>query len=135
MKTPYAIYVLFVSLILSGCATLSNGDFQNVTITTPNNSAKEKTQCKVTNEEGEWTAVPDMQLNIHRDGNPMTVSCRNEDQAGTTSVSPQFNGGYVVLDILLDVCVISCFVDGYNNAFYEYPAPISVNMVNNRATH
>ena len=131
MKTPNYVDALLVSVFISGCATMSNGDFQNVTITTPNNSANEKTRCKVANEEGEWIAAPDIQFGVHRDGNPMTVTCQNSLQTGSTSVSPQFDGEYVVLDLLLDLCVISCFVDGYNNTFYAYPTPISVPMVTN----
>jgi hypothetical protein len=134
MKTPKYVGALFLSLLINGCATISNGDFQNVTISTPNNSAIEKTRCKVTNEEGEWLAAPEIPLGIHRDGNPMRVKCLNRGQSGTTSVSPEFDGEYVVLDLLLDLCVISCFVDGYNNTFYSYPTTISVPMVNDNQT-
>jgi hypothetical protein len=77
MKTFSHVCALFVSLLIRGCATIFNGASQNVTITTPNNNAIEKTRCKVTNEEGEWLAAPDSQFSIHRDGNPMAVSCQN----------------------------------------------------------
>jgi hypothetical protein len=36
-----------------------------------------------------------------------------------TSVSPSFSGAYLALDLVFDLCIISCIVDGANNAFYK----------------
>ena len=60
----------------------------------------------------------------------MTVNCENNVAKGTTTVEPKFNGEYLAMDIILvDLCLVSCIVDGSNNAFYEYPSIINVPML------
>ncbi|NOT85624.1 MAG: hypothetical protein HOP02_12795 [Methylococcaceae bacterium] len=114
---------------LTGCATLSHGSNQNITIETANDNNSGQTQCNIKNEEGTWTATPNSSTNIHRDGNEMEVQCENNKQTGVTHVKPKFNLSYLAIDfIILDACIISCVVDGINNAFYEYPSLISVPM-------
>lgn len=120
---------LIVSVMLSGCATIFQGSTQDFTPVTINDASK-KTLCAAKNEEGYWNNMFPMQAtDIHRDGNTMTVTCENEKQKGTVTVQPKFQGAYLVLDLLLDMCIISCFVDGISNSFYDYPAATVVNMV------
>ncbi|NTW44717.1 MAG: hypothetical protein HGB14_09870 [Anaerolineaceae bacterium] len=107
--------------LLSGCASMFQGSHQNLTIATINDKKPDNTRCEVTNEEGKWTTAPNAAVSIHRDGNNMSIECKNDFQSGATYVDPQFNGAYLGLDLLLDLCIISCIVDGVNNAFYEYP--------------
>jgi hypothetical protein len=58
----------------------------------------------------------------------MNVVCENDTQQGISNVEPKFQGAYLVLDLLLDICIISCTVDGINNSFYDYPASVVVPM-------
>jgi hypothetical protein len=60
----------------------------------------------------------------------MDVNCENTTTKGTRTVEPEFEGAYLAMDIILvDLCLISCIVDGANNAFYQYPGIITVPMV------
>jgi hypothetical protein len=59
----------------------------------------------------------------------MSVVCENDHQKGVTNVEPRFQGAYLVLDLLLDLCIISSPVDGINNSFYAYPASAVVPML------
>jgi hypothetical protein len=59
----------------------------------------------------------------------MEVQCENELQKGILQIDPIFDGKYLFGDIvLLDLCTISCIIDGINNSFYEYPQSATVSM-------
>ena len=88
----------------------------------------DNTRCNIKNEEGVWTAAPNSAVSIHRDGNNMEIKCENKVQSGINHVDPEFEGAYLGLDLLLDLCIISCIVDGVSNSFYEYPSFITVPM-------
>ncbi|MBT3872551.1 MAG: hypothetical protein HOF75_08005 [Flavobacteriaceae bacterium] len=122
------ITLLLIGFFLTGCASMTNSSHQNITIATTNNQHYNETRCSLENEEGKWSASPDAAVMIHRDGNTMNVSCQNNSQFGEISVSPEFEGSYLFLDLLLDLCIVSCVVDGVNNAFYDYPSFVSVHL-------
>jgi hypothetical protein len=126
MKTHVLTPLFLISL--TGCATMYQSTTQNITLTTVNDKDFSKTRCTLTNEEGSWSAVPNTSVNIHRDGNNLDIQCSNEGQQGNNSLSPSFHGGYLALDLLLDLCIVSCVVDGINNSFYGYSQSVSVIM-------
>jgi hypothetical protein len=119
-----------ILVLLTGCATQANTAYQSVTVSTLETVNQDQTLCSLKNEEGEWKSTINTPISIHRDGNPMTVNCENNVAKGTTTVEPKFNGEYLAMDIILvDLCLVSCIVDGSNNAFYEYPSIINVPML------
>ena len=132
MKRLLAVSVALSISGLSGCASMFSGSTQNITIATINDKNVNRTRCNIRNEEGAWTAAPNSAVSIHRDGNTMDIQCENDSQNGLTHTDPDFNGGYLGLDLILDLCIISCVVDGVNNSFYQYPAFITVPMTDKR---
>jgi hypothetical protein len=118
-------------IFLTGCATISHGPNQNVTVITTQNDFYESTLCTLNNEEGTWTVKPDAISEVHRDGNEMDVTCKNEQQIGKSLVKPDFGASFIFLNILIDYCTISCLIDAGTNAFYGYPTLISVPMKQN----
>ena len=124
------LLVLIVVFITAGCATIIDGQHQYVMATTLNNYSEAKTECRFTNEEGEWSAKPSQIIEIHRDGNPMIITCRNDLQSGSKAVYPRFSGKSLFLDFMLDVCTISCLVDGLTNSFYHQPPHAEIFMRN-----
>lgn len=121
-------WIILSVLVLSGCAKLFEGSSQNITISTMNDTLPDKTRCNLTNEEGSWAAVPNIAASIHRDGNNLDINCDNDDQFGEAHIEPKFQGAYLGLDLFVDLCIISCWVDGISNSFYEYPTFIPVQM-------
>jgi len=108
---------------------MSQGAYQNITVLTANDKNSDKTRCNIKNEEGAWTTTPNSLTSIHRDGNEMQVACDNNLQAGIERLSPSFETGYFLIDlILVDACIISCVIDGANNALYSYPESTTVTM-------
>ena len=123
------LLVLALTVIMTtGCATMFNGTSQNVSVS-PMGMLSDKTVCTLENEEGKWNAAPNISVSIHRDGNPMDVQCNNDLQHGQSKVEPSFDGGYIIMDVLLDWGIISGSVDAYNNSFYDYPTQIVVPMM------
>ena len=122
------ILLLIAISTLTGCASMSHGSYQNVTVSPVNTAFPVGTECSLKNEEGTWTTMPNNSSRIERDGNDMTIDCSNESEVGKTVVSPEFYGSYLGLDLLIDLCIISCVVDGVNNAFYGYPEFVTVPM-------
>jgi hypothetical protein len=122
------VFLALSLCLLSSCASMFQGSHQNLTVATINDKMPDKTRCNIKNEEGVWTAAPNSAVNIHRDGNNMEIQCENEVQSGINHVDPEFDGAYLGLDLLLDLCIISCIVDGVSNSFYEYPSFITVPM-------
>jgi hypothetical protein len=120
--------VLVMVLLLPGCASMYQTSQQNIVVSTNNDVDHRATTCKLTNEEGTWKTKPGLIVRVERDGNPMDVECENKTQAGKTTVSPEFVGSYLGLDLMLDLCLISCIVDGATNSWYRYPDFIPVDM-------
>ncbi len=117
-----------IIIFLSACATMTNGTHQKVTVATTNNQFYESTRCTLNNEEGSWSVNPDEISEIHRDGNTMNVACKNEAQNGEALVNSDFQQSNIFFNILLDYCTITCLIDAATNAFFEYPALITVPM-------
>ena len=119
--------------LLTGCASTFNQPHQFVTVSTFG-SEDYSADCTLSNEEGTWKGRASTQIKVHRDGNPMQVECKNGDMTGFTVVHPDFDAEYVILDLLFDLCIISCPIDAYTNSFYDYPAMIQVPMKRNYAS-
>jgi hypothetical protein len=119
--------IMLAALLATGCASMQNTSQQSIIITTQNDIS-DKTTCTASNEEGTWKNItPGNATNIHRDGNPLLINCQNEQQQATGKFEPEFNGHLMAMDfILIDACIISCMIDGANNAFYEYPTPLLI---------
>ena len=121
--------MILVALLVSGCATILDGDHQDFTVRTINNKSEKTTECLLINEEEtRLFAYSDDVVAIHKDGNPLYVSCRNGKQHGATKLEPSFQYLYLGLDVVLGFPFTSLIVDGYTNALYEYPASAPVLM-------
>ena len=127
MKRISSLLILCV-LSLSGCASLFEGGSQYTMIATIDDQDRNETSCKINNEEGNWSTRPYQNVYIHKDGNPSTIVCENSKQFGKVEVDPDFSYKWLTLNFIMDLCIFSCSIDGYNNAFYTYPDRINVVM-------
>lgn len=124
--------ILLISTLLtaSGCATINNSSVDNVRIVTFEDNNSSNTKCTLSNEEGVWNNIsPQTLVPVHRDGNDLVAECNNETQTGNGTEEAIFRSDYLVIDLLLiDACIVSCIVDGYNNAWYDYGETVLVKM-------
>ena len=58
----------------------------------------------------------------------MDINCENDEQSGIANLDSDFQGEFLLLDLVLDLCIIYCWVDGISNSFYEYPSVATVPM-------
>jgi len=125
-----AVPAIALAMTLSGCATVFDGSNQDFVVNTVGDKDPNDTRCTIVNEEGSWKGLPNSTMSIHRDGNQMTIDCENDTQEGVATLDPRFQAEWLLLDILWDACILtaSCIIDGVNNAFYEYPSSVSVDM-------
>lgn len=122
--------IIALVLLINGCATMGQGSQDRVKIATIDDSST-KTICSAKNEESQKNNITPLQeFAIERDGNPLVINCQNETQTGQKSVEAVFDDGYLAQDLFLDLCIISCLIDGGTNAFYDYPEAIYINMIN-----
>lgn len=122
------IMLIGAALSLIGCAAMFDGSHQDLTVMTTNDKS-DNTLCVASNEEGTWTNImPAQAKEIEKDGNTLSVRCENPTQLGVGTSESKFQGEYLVLDLLLDYCIISCWVDGISNSFYQYPSSIVIPM-------
>lgn len=124
----YLLALAIASTLLSGCASMDRGSRQELSVETQNNANVEKTSCVVTNDDGKWTTPPSRTIHVERDGAPMNVKCENDTQSGNQIVSAEFANKYILQNIIWDFCTISCLIDGFSGAFYEYPHYVYVDM-------
>jgi hypothetical protein len=120
--------IAIASLLITGCYNIDRRAQQNFQISTTNDASQAKTKCSIKNEEGQWTAAANELIRIHRDDNLMDIQCQNDTQFGSKQIEPYFKHKYIVNNLLADLCTVSCVIDAYNNAFYQYTPYVSVDM-------
>jgi hypothetical protein len=124
--------VVFIgAILLSGCAYMSGGSHEKLLIATLRNKSLEETHCTLQNDRGQWSGQPDRFINIKRDSSPVKVVCKNPWQSGEAKIKPQFKVATLVLNILIDYCILSCVVDSQTRAFFEYKGPVFITMKDN----
>lgn len=123
------LFILAItSTLITGCYNIDRRSNQNFQISTNNDVGQVKTKCSIRNEEGQWTATANELIRIHRDDNAVNIECQNDTQIGSTQIKPYFNHKYIVNDLMSDLCTVSCVIDAYNDAFYQYMPFVSVEM-------
>ncbi len=131
MKTNKMI-ILFISIcLLSGCASIMRGSDQQVTV----NAYDAKTgdivsaNCVLSNDAGVFRTRSNRSVIVGRDKNYLTIDCETDSMSGRTVVDGKVNIGYVAVDFfLIDLCLISCWVDGLSGSWSEYQSMIDVPM-------
>jgi len=107
---------------------MSGGSHDDLLVATLQNKSLEHTECTLQNKRGKWHGQPDRFITVKRDSSPMKVKCKNPWQTGEAEIKPRFAVSALVLNILLDYCIISCAVDSQTRAFFDYPGPVFIKM-------
>jgi len=117
-----------LAVLLSGCAYIMNSSYQDFVVTTNNNQDTYNTRCVLSNYRGSWVAEPNTPLIVHRDNNTLEIRCDNLTQTGYAAVQPDFQGLYLIDDILFGL-VLSSIFDDYTGAFYQYRPVSALEMI------
>lgn len=117
--------IIFLSgLLLSGCASITGGTNQTLSVETPNH---EGATCSLKNNKGEWF-IPQTpgSVVVHRSFEDLFVTCRKGNKTGESAVKSKTKGmtfGNVLLG-----GGIGAAIDCSSGAAYDYPNKISVDL-------
>ncbi len=119
-----SLHLIFIFLLLTGCATIVEGTKQKVTVTT----IPTKSTCTLSNEKGKWSikSTPGA-ATVARSSHALVVTCRKKGyKAITRHVSPQFNGG--MIGNVVFGGIIGAGVDAADDATYSYSPVIKIRL-------
>ena len=116
------ILMIALSLVLSGCASIVDGQNQSLSVQT---SPVAGAECKLTNSKGEWfvNSTPGS-VTVHRAYEALIVDCHKGSYAGLLTVQSSTKG--MAFGNVLFGGVIGGGVVVATGAAYDYPTSIMV---------
>jgi len=125
------IFILLF-LGLSGCASITSGTTDDVYIGAYNDrGVSVPADCTVTNDAGTIRTKANRNIRMKKDKDEIFVECRgkNASYGEARNDEARVSIGYLLTDFLiLDFCLISCWVDGLSGAWVVMPPRIEVEM-------
>lgn len=125
MKQLTVIFILCLGGIASGCATITTGTSQSITISTEKNVTGAK--CELTDTKGgQWYVnnTPGT-VSVHKGDGPMTVICRKDGYKPATLIVEESVAGATLGNILIGGG-IGIFIDAMSGSAQRYPDQIIV---------
>jgi hypothetical protein len=113
-----------VTLVVSGCATVVSGRFEEIHVTTYCGTQRVEASCQVSNENGEWNLRTPGKVTVQKGFGDLVLFCRGDSfephlmrlQSTTTAT----NFGNLLLG-----AGAGALVDVNNGAGYSYPEEVS----------
>lgn len=125
MKQLIVITVLCLGGITSGCATITTGTTQSITVITEKDVAGAK--CELTDSKGgQWyvNSTPGT-VSVHKGDGPMTVICRKDGFKPATLLVEESVAGATLGNIIIGGG-IGIFIDAMSGSAQRYPDKIIV---------
>lgn len=121
-----ALIGVIALVLLSGCAAVFQGQEQEVKVTAVDAIAT--TRCKASNNKGEYHVTNGV-AKVKRSTKPLEIVCENNKQLGKATVDSKADLVYILPNIALDYCTLSCVMDyGTRQTGYSYPDEIRLMM-------
>lgn len=118
----------FGALLLTGCASIVNGQNQSVSVVTRNQGTEvQGAKCSLSNDKGIWYVSSPGSVAVHRSYGELAVSCAMTGLPDGTAAVKSSTTGAVFGNILLGG-VIGAGIDVATGAAYNYPNLIPVAM-------
>lgn len=130
LSNTIALCVMASILALPGCASMVNGSKQSLKIETVDaaTGASKPATCHISKRGLNISGKSTDTFEVSRGDDHLHVICEDGSSTGRLRQESDFAQRYLFLDIATDLCLVSCFVDGYHRAWYEYPSPMVVEM-------
>ena len=122
------VMILIVSMSL-GCASIMRGSEQQVYINSYDAKSGDtvSSNCIVSNDAGSFRTRSNRSVSVGRDKDYLTIDCQTEELSGRMVIDGNVNIGYILADFIgIDMCLISCWVDGLSGSWAQYPTMIDV---------
>ncbi len=128
MSIRLATLAVFAALAVSGCATLSEGEMQRVSLSTRGADGETVAQadCTLKNDRGAWQARSPGEVAVRRSDADLMVECRKGGfEAGFARVISRVYPSFAAEALLWGVGPL---VDHLTGAAYSYPAQLTIEM-------
>lgn len=123
-KLVYLPLIVCGLSLLSGCATIVDGRYQNVKLTSNPSHAN----CSLYNNKGSWHVEETPQtVNVHRSMDPLVIACARQGYSRTVKRVPSRTKAMVAGNILFGG-VLGGGIDAVDGAAFAYPGAINVDM-------
>lgn len=125
-----SLLALAGSVLLTGCASLINGSDQALEINAvdADTGAVKSANCHVSKPGLSIDVKSSESFKVKRSADDLHVVCEDGASSGHLKQGSDFAQRYLLLNIATDFCIVSCVVDGYKKAWYEYPGKLVVPM-------
>ncbi len=119
---PRALFLVLFLTTLGGCASITTGQNQSVSVDTGTHSGA---VCSLSNDEGTWyvNSTPGS-VTIKRAYSDLTVNCKKDDKTGIATVKSRTKG--MAFGNILAGGIIGGAIDCGTGAAYDYPPIINV---------
>jgi hypothetical protein len=132
LKSVALVTALGLSTLATGCATITGGTHQDVSVRTQKDSVDVAgANCVLTNSEGTWTVTTPGKANVHRARGDLSVTCTKPGESdAVATVSSKTRAGAVAGDVawLGVLSVVTYGVDRANGSVFTYPDDITVSF-------
>jgi len=129
-----ALAVLSIAANLTGCASLTTGLNQTVSVQAhAGNEPVTGASCKLFNAKGTWFVTTPGSVSVHRSHDALHVACTKEGYAPAESTAAAGAQGMILGNIIFGG-FIGAGVDLASGAAFDYPDQISFEMVRTMPT-
>jgi hypothetical protein len=129
MRTLCSLVCVAAALLASGCASVTGGASQNISIQTRDDAGREVSaaNCELTNSKGRWIVSTPGSTTITRSNDDMQVVCSKGGMQPARAEVVSITKGAMFGNILIGGGV-GAFIDHTSGAAYEYPSFIGLVM-------
>ena len=121
--------VAALSLLMGGCATLSDSPQQQLELhTILDHREVAGVGCLLSNDMGRWYVIAPGRVTITRSAKPLTVSCKKEGKGSAAEVVQSRADTASLIGNVVISAGLGYFVDRHSGAGYSYPAVLTVLM-------
>ncbi len=122
-----SITALVVSSLMTGCAAITSGKQQPVSVNTVcDGEPIVEASCTLVNSKGSWEVTTPGSVMIHKAYGDLAVDCKKGDSAASTTFKSKNNKA--VWGNILVGGLIGYAVDAGSGAGFDYPSPMTVTM-------
>ncbi len=129
MSTRNFIFAGAVSILFTGCATITSSEIQNVSLNTKaiDGQVVDKAKCKLTNDKGSWEITSPGFVGVRRSSKDLMVECKKEGLADGLLRAISRTAGGMWGNIIFGGG-IGAIIDHSKGTGYNYPDELPVKM-------
>ncbi len=122
IKNSFVLAVALAALILTGCASITQGTEDSIYVDISNCS--ETVKCTATNKKGTWEFTAPGSVRFQKSDNALHIACEDEDSVASATVTP--TSGEMVWGNIIFGGIVGAAVDASSDAHWTTQDSITV---------